>query len=153
MRNPSALASPSSRNQKTNLGDLQWEFDHSVDNLDAMGMGFSFDEEDSLDNVVVEPIDVTKDSKWPDFEPDDVESEMSLSLMSMSLEDSATPRDLIQEHLNTPSMGSLMNAPQIHRSLSPTAHQLAMVSERYRQGQISVAQKEAMKAQIIHQQK
>ena len=122
-----------------------------MDNLDAMG--FSFDEEDSLDNVVVEPIDVTKDSKWPDFEPDDAESEMSLSLMSMSLEDSATPRDLIQEHLNTSSSASsLVNTSNIHRSLSPTAHQLAMVSERYRQGQISLEQKEAMKAQIIQQQ-
>lgn len=140
MRNPSALSSPT---RNTNLGDLQWEFDQSVDNLDTMNMGFCFDEDDALDNVVVEPIDVTKESKWPDFEPEDMESEMSLSLMSMSLEDgSATPRDLtFQDHLNTPSS---------HRTLSPTAHQLALVSERYRQGQISLEQKEVMKTNIIN---
>ena len=120
LRNPSSIVSPGASRTpgQDNLG-VQWEFDPS-ESLDAMG--FSFDDE-GLENVVIEPIALNRKTpktssrtsrhhtpaviepialtskraaKWPEYEPEAGETDidnMSLSMLSMSLDDSTMSHD------------------------------------------------------------
>eukprot|EP00940_MAST-03C_sp_MAST-3C-sp2_P003549 g3549.t1 len=139
LRNPASIVSPSNVHGQESLGDVQWEFDPS-ESLDAMG--FSFDDASeghrSVDHISVDPICVRKDdtrnivvepiinriepialnrsgAKWPEYEPeadDDVDNDMSISMLSMSLEDSAASHDL-----DLGAMG-LITGTQIHHSFA-----------------------------------
>lgn len=142
LRNPSSIVSPAAAGAPghDNLGDVQWEFDPS-ESLDAMG--FSFEEDGLENVViepialngknpssasrafrhyptptVIEPISLTskRAAKWPEYEPEAGETDvdnMSLSMLSMSLDDSTTSHDVADF-----ASGNLISGAQIHQSFN-----------------------------------